>query len=449
MNRWKCIAVCAAVVVVTVASGRADIMEDSIVQNGRFTQVEDGTPVAWEAFAARDNTAPTAEVSHGRLKLSCERRPCYGGLQQDIEGVEGGQTYQISYRYRTEGISHPREFVHCLVRWFDEEGGLIEVQLLGASGTGEGWTEISDRRVAPEEAVTARIELILKWTTGTVWFDNVAMRPADPVEHRIVNLATICLVTRDSTPDENRRAWAQKCAEAGQMGADIVCCGEVLTAPGTGMSKFELKEPADGPTAQTLGEVADEYDMYIVAGIYEWDGQSIYNTAILLDRDGNLAGRYRKVHLTVTAGPGGSSPGPEYPVFETDFGTIGMEICYDNFFPECARALAVNGAEIIFLPIWGDTRTPWSYEISCRSRALDNSVFLVSSIYSLKRSLIVSPLGEILADTEGEEGVIMAEVDLDDRYLHRGLSVGADGEWETLWPNERHPSTYDDLAEPR
>ncbi|MFP3903192.1 MAG: carbon-nitrogen hydrolase family protein [Armatimonadota bacterium] len=424
-------------------------MADSIVKNGRFTQVEDGIPAAWEAFAARDNTAPTVEVSHGRLKLSCQKRPCYGGLQQDIEDIQGGQTYQISYRYRTEGISHPREFVHCLIRWFDEEGDLIEVQLLGASGTGEEWAEISDRRMAPDEAASARIELILKWTTGSVWFDNVTMRPVDPIEHRIVNLATICLLTRDSTPDGNRRAWAEKCTEAGEMGADIVCCGEVITAPGTGMSKFELKESADGPTAQILGEVADKYDMYIVAGIYEWDGESIYNTAILLDRDGNLAGRYRKVHLTVTAGPGGSSPGPEYPVFETDFGTIGMEICYDNFFPECARALAVNGAEIIFLPIWGDGRTDWSYEVSCRSRALDNSVFLVSSNYSQKRSLVVGPTGEILADTDGAQGVVMAEVDLDARHLRRGLSVGADGEWETLWPNERHPSTYEDLAEPR
>lgn len=449
MIRWISLAACTVMIVTIPMFAGAEVMPENLIQNGRFNEVDEGIPAGWEAFAAREDTAPMVDTPGGRLELTCQQRPCYGGVYQDIDSVQGGRTYRFSYRYRTEGISHPREFVHCLVRWFDDEDGLIEVQLLGASGTGEKWTEISDRRKAPEDATHARIELILKWTTGTVWFDNVSMRPADPVEHRIVNLAAICLATRDSTPEENRRLWAEKCAEAGEMGADIVCCGEVLTAPGTQLSKFELKEPADGPTARILGEVADEYDMYIVAGIYEWTGERIYNTAILLDRNGELAGRYRKVHLTVTAGPGGSSPGSEYPVFETDFGTIGMEICYDNFFPECARTLAVNGAEIIFLPIWGDTRTPWSYEITCRSRALDNHVFLVSSIYSFKRSLIVSPLGEILADTEGEEGVIMAEVDLDDRYLHRGLSVGADGEWETLWPNERHPSTYDDLAEPR
>jgi len=449
MNRGVRSVMTVALLAMLVIPGRADLLPENIVQNGQFREVADRLPLGWETFDARENTRPSIAVERGRLKLSCDRLPCYGGLAQDIAGIEGGRTYEVSYRVRTEGISHPREFVQCIVRWLDGDGKLIEAQLVGAQGRAQDWTRVSRALIAPDGAVSARIELVLKWTTGTAWFDNVAMRLTDPVEPRRVNLATICLITRDTTPDENRRLWAEKCAEAGEMGADIVCCGEAITQPGTGLSKSELKEPADGPTARVLGEIADRYDMYILAGIYEWTGEEIYNTAILLDRDGNLGGRYRKVHLTVTAGPGGSSPGTEYPVFETDFGTIGMQICYDNFFPECARALAVNGAEVIFLPIWGDGRTDDSYEISCRSRALDNSTFLVSSNYSQKRSLIVGPTGEILADTGGEESVTMAEVDLNERHLCPALSVGANGEWETLWPNERHPSSYDDLTQPR
>jgi predicted amidohydrolase len=180
-----------------------------------------------------------------------------------------------------------------------------------------------------------------------------------------------------------------------------------------------------------------------VAGIYEREGSLIYNTAILIDRQGNVAGKYRKVHLPQTEVEGGLTPGEEYPVFKTDFGTIGIEICYDNFFPEEAKSLMLNGAEIILLPIWGDIRgNDYEWDIVARARAIDNSAFLVASMYDGKGSLISDPNGRILQNSDKSEGLITAVIDLNNRTFERYLSVKAFGEWRNLMPQERRGDTY-------
>jgi predicted amidohydrolase len=181
-----------------------------------------------------------------------------------------------------------------------------------------------------------------------------------------------------------------------------------------------------------------------VAGIYERDGPLVYNTALLIDRQGNVAGKYRKTHLPETEVDGGLTPGSSYPVFRTDFGTVGIQICYDYFFPEVTRQLALGGAEIVLLPIWGDMRGQgYAWDVVARARAIDNAVYLVASIYSNRRSLIVNPDGRILADTGGDEGLVTAEIDLNTRTFERWLSVGSYGEWKSLYPKERRSETYE------
>ena len=103
--------------------------------------------------------------------------------------------------------------------------------------------------------------------------------------------------------------------------------------------------------------IAKKYNLYIVAGIYEKDGDTVYNTAVLISRTGEYAGKYRKVCLPREEIQGGITPGKSLPVFDTDFGRIGLMICWDVFFPEPARTLAHKGAEVIFLPIWGGNLT--------------------------------------------------------------------------------------------
>jgi predicted amidohydrolase len=141
---------------------------------------------------------------------------------------------------------------------------------------------------------------------------------------------------------------------------------------------------------------------------------------------------------------GGLSPGSEYPVFRTDFGIIGIQICYDNFFPEVSRSLALKGAEIIFLPIWGDTRGDfYEWDIVARARAIDNAVYLVASMYDgPDKSLIIDPDGKILPDDDGFKGLKTASIDLSKRTFERWLSVNGYGEWKNLFPQERRSETY-------
>jgi predicted amidohydrolase len=179
---------------------------------------------------------------------------------------------------------------------------------------------------------------------------------------------------------------------------------------------------AGGEISHLLAEGAREHRMYVAGSLYERAGDTIYNTVALFDRVGALAGTYHKVHLPegedeeVTAGDG-------YPVFNTDFGKVGALVCFDLNFPEAARCLALNGAEIIVWPtMWSEPRAHIT-DIMMRARAIENKVFLVAANYTqqgrdpssvhIGRSAIVDWDGMVLADTGRREGVATSTIDLD------------------------------------
>jgi len=191
---------------------------------------------------------------------------------------------------------------------------------------------------------------------------------------------------------------------------DIVCFPEEITLAGSGKGHAEVSEPIPGPTTKRLGELARRLHAYVVAGINEREGEVLYNSAVLIGRDGRLEGKYRKTHLPREEFEAGLTPGDCYPVFETDFGKIGLIVCWDVRFPEPARAMAAQGAELLLLPIWGGS------ELLARARALENQVYLVSSSYDM-RSFIVGPEGDILAEATQDNPAAIAEIDLDREIL--------------------------------
>jgi predicted amidohydrolase len=187
--------------------------------------------------------------------------------------------------------------------------------------------------------------------------------------------------------------------------ADIACLPEAVTLVGTGKTYVEVSEPVPGPSTEFLGSVAREHNIYIVAGLLERDGPVVYNTAVLIDREGKLAGRYRKVALPREEIEGGVMPGNSYPVFDTDFGRIGMMICWDLQFPEVAKQLAIQGAEVIFMPIWGGNLTLAS------ARAIENQIWLVSSSYNMKTG-VFDLEGKLLVEADEQDPVALVQVDL-------------------------------------
>jgi hypothetical protein len=163
---------------------------------------------------------------------------------------------------------------------------------------------------------------------------------------------------------------------------------------------------------ERLGNAAASHRMYLIvcSDAFDSDGR-VYNTSFLLGRDGKELGRYRKVNLPMPEQR--SARGKEFPVFATpDLGTVGMLICYDMVFPEAARCLALQGADIVFHPTLGGAAIG-DEEISLaafRTRAVDNFIYLVVAMRG-EGSMIISPQGKILAKAQGADALAIADID--------------------------------------
>ena len=167
---------------------------------------------------------------------------------------------------------------------------------------------------------------------------------------------------------------------------------------------FDLAEPIDGPFIKKACELADELDIFLVMGFLERRDELLYNTAILIDIDGDIIGRYSKTHFAqgYSKNPEFYCAGNEYPVFDTPFGKVGILICYDRQLPEPARILAVKGAQVLFVPSYGSYTDDngWNTALM-RTRAYENALPVI--FCNPYQSLLITDRGEIKAvGTAGE-----------------------------------------------
>lgn len=267
------------------------------------------------------------------------------------------------------------------------------------------------------------------------------METSEPPPRKVRVVTTRIPVRWDTTVHDNLQSMAEVLDEAGREKPDVVLLTEIFPERGVKGTVYDLSEPIPGPATEVLSRKAREDHTYIIACMLERDGGKAYDTAVLIDRQGRIAGKYRKVNLPLAEVEGGETPGNEYPVFDTDFGRIGMLICYDIFFPETVRIMRLAGAEIVFVPIAGDGAGARHYDVTTRALALDNGVYLVTSVSEGLASRIVNPDGEVMA--EATDGLAMAEIDLRKKWRYWWLSVGpAYGEAKSLVIQERRPETY-------
>jgi len=251
-------------------------------------------------------------------------------------------------------------------------------------------------------------------------------------------------------------------AEAARQGVQILCMQEIFTGPYFCAEQstrwYDATETIpDGPTTQLMQELAKKHAMVIVVPLYEIDGTGVYfNTAAVIDADGTFLGKYRKNHIPHTA-PGFwekfyFKPGNlGYPVFKTKYATIGVYICYDRHFPEGARALGLNGAEIVFNPsatVAGLSEYLWKLEQP--AHAVANAYFVgavnrvgveapwkIGEFYG--QSYFCDPRGQIVAQASRDKTeLITAEVDLD--MIREVRNV-----WQFF--RDRRPETYGRLTE--
>lgn len=244
--------------------------------------------------------------------------------------------------------------------------------------------------------------------------------------------------------------------EAGEAGADIICLPEYVNAMGRD-DDFWQNPPtcAAEPLLAEVAARARQHAAHVLLPMLVTDESTRRNTAVLLDRRGEVIGRYDKTHLTaVEREHQGIEAGSTYPVFETDFGRVGVMTCYDGHFPEVARLLALNGAELILFPSLQRRLTAEALRLQVRCRALDNCVHIARASYGTAAdipwmpgltagtSCIVDCEGTVLADAGPRVGVASCVIDLDRRQVKERSFGGDIGDAAEFMRQDRRPATY-------
>jgi beta-ureidopropionase len=249
--------------------------------------------------------------------------------------------------------------------------------------------------------------------------------------------------------------------QAADAGAQIVCLQEIFYGPYFCAEQetrwYDFTEPIpDGPTTRLMQDVARRHNMAIIVPIYEKEQEGVYyNTAAVIGRDGSYLGMYRKTHIPHVA-PGFWEkfyfrPGNlGYPTFDLGFARIGVYICYDRHFPEGARALGLNGAEIVFNPsatVAGLSDHLWKIEQP--AHAVANGYF----IGAINRVGVEAPwnIGEFYGSSYfcDPRGQIVAQASRDkDEVLTADLDLDKIGEVRKTWQfyRDRRPDLYGELV---
>jgi predicted amidohydrolase len=376
---------------------------------------------SWSFESIRSEIDPMHTISQQKqrdnestLLLSGANKPFVNGSWTKTFSVVPNQHYEFVTYFQSEKVEEIDRSILASITWLDNQGkriGFIEYPGV-VSHREDQWRKIQQIYQVPNQAVKAKVNLIYRWDPdGLVYFSEAELINTSAASSRLVKVGTVHLRPKQtSSSEENLKLFQPYIEQAGQSKVDIVCLPEGITLVGRNTSYLEASESIPGPTTEFLGALSKKYGMYIVAGILEKDGPVLYNTAVLLGRDGQLVGKYRKVSLPREEIDGGITPGDEFPVFDTDFGKVGMMICWDVFFPEPARKLTFSGAEMIFMPIWGGDLS------LAKARAIENQVYLVSSTYDMK-SGIFNKRGELMVEGTDEDPLAISEIDLNHREL--------------------------------
>ncbi len=392
-----------------------------------------GAGFNWEFYSARSTLAPIYEQKEDerlgiQLILAGNGKTSVNGAWRSTIQVPASEFVRFSAEALFTRIEEPNRSIVTNLVWLNEKGNKIGSTEFPRARILAEKESISFEQVyrVPPEASAVRIDLIFRWDAdGKVIFQNIFLEKSEEIEARTVKLAAIHHRPQNTTKQTNLAAFAKLAAQAGEQGADIVCLPEGITLVGTGNNYLQSSESIPGPSTKLLGEVASAHQMYIIAGLLEKDGEEVYNTAVLINREGQVQGKYRKVSLPREEIEGGITPGDSFPVFTTDFGRIGMMICWDVTYPEAARELARKGAEVIFLPIWGGNLT------LAKARAIENQVYLVSSTYDMKTG-IFDLEGELLAEGTDSSPIAIAEVDLNAQKLWPWLGEFKNRIWQEM-----------------
>jgi predicted amidohydrolase len=386
----------------------------------------------WREWSPRDDIAPKFSRESETLSIETRRSSDFGAWETTVSEIKPAQNYRFSARYKARNVQNEKRSVIPRLEWLGEKGAMARPPEYALSESEEnGWRKVELITTAPENSRAVKVQLGFGFAANArILWEKVSLEPVESSPKRTVRAITVFHRPRGTKSAAD--SVEQFCQLVRQSAAihrpDLVCLPEGITVVGTGKTYWEVGEPIPGPATERLSSLARETHSYVVAGIYEREGDLLYNTAVLVGRDGKLVGKYRKTHLPREEWEAGITPGESYPVFQTDFGKVGLIVCWDVQFPEPSRAMARQGAEILLLPIWGGNET------LAKARAIENHVFLLSSSYDMK-TFIVDPTGSVLAEATAEQPVAFAELPLDRKYYQPWLGDMKHRTWKERRPD--------------
>lgn len=374
----------------------------------------DGRPDGWTVASPDPKLQPqvkqaTDAVRNGSAALSVQAGDgaayTFGYAYQDVP-VKPNETYEFVVRCRTVGIDNPNRSVLVNLVWGGE--GYSDNFISEWTSRGD-WIE-GRQKFRHRKGTVVRLMLLLRHEgAGTVVFDDIEVRQAQSDPPRLVKVAAFPAMPTGDDRKERAEKLLAPIEQAKKAGAEIVCLTEALNYGG---KLLDIAEPLAGPTCTVLAKAAAANQIYVIGCLYERDGDYVYNTAVLFDRQGRQVGKYRKTHLHWPEMIQGVRPGTEYPVFECDFGKIGIMICYDSWIPEVSRVLALKGAEILFCPNMGYGET-----VGIATAGNTGAYFVSSSCGSTKvNNVFAGPDFKKLA--YGGPEMLLAELNLGEPKPH-------------------------------
>jgi predicted amidohydrolase len=424
----------------------------NLIMNPGF-EASSSAPVDWLIKGPISSMEPATSIDNKTsykgsyaLKMVSMNPKCHGRASQTVE-INGGQTYLFTARFRAEGVRSMDKSVLIRIKWFKGSDQVGYNYIYHVTEEDNGWFCASDKIKAIEDATTAEVSLEFRWSAGTVWWDDISLEGCAVDPPRNIKVGTVHFRPPGPTVADNVKLMSGLLDQAGESGCRIVCLPEGWPTcnTGLGMTKVE-SNTIEGSASVMMTSKAKQYGMYIISGLYNWTGDTLYNIAVLYDKNGKIKGVYKKVQLPDSESEQGAVPGDSLPVFETDFGMIGILICWDSVFPEISRILALKGAEILFCPIWGDVRSAESWKITAQSRAMDNGVYFVTSIFD-GHSLIVNPAGEILQESGTQGTLLTSDIDLNFDPQWDWIGNAGRGIWKGVWRKDRRSDIFGIIAD--
>ena len=244
----------------------------------------------------------------------------------------------------------------------------------------------------------------------------------------------LCQMNVVDDKEANLKKAHSMIAESAEKNADFIILPEMFNCPYSNEKFIEYgEEEHESLTLNEISRLAKENNVYILAGsIPERESDKLYNTSYLFDKTGQIIAKHRKMHLFDIDVKGKITfkesdvltAGDEFTIADTEFGKIGIGICYDIRFVELARIMVEKGALVLVYPgAFNQTTGPAHWELLFRSRALDNQAFCIgvapalnedASYHSYGHSIVTNPWGEVIAEASEKEELIICEIDLDE-----------------------------------